>query len=243
MWVFGVRSRGDEPVSRPTASKIPPQVPLAKDGGAAGGSAVGRTGAEGCKGMKRARSNGERCARSPGATDARRRPPSCLRVGVSAERVTPSGPKAERLARGPSRLDRYEASSGPASGMAGARGGDLAVGPRPKRSAVSSATVSSPSALVHATHEGKTARDPRVRERAACPPGPGELSDRCRDRGPASGAAAKRSQGPGTALRQARLRRESSAAAIVSARASLRHVAGARRGGRLLDSRQHASGK
>src|SRR5687768_12759099 len=37
-----LRSRSSEPVSRPTASKIPPQVPLTFDGGAAGGSAVGR---------------------------------------------------------------------------------------------------------------------------------------------------------------------------------------------------------
>ena len=44
------RSRSDEPVSRPTALKIPPSVPLMKDGGATGGSAVGCTGAEGCKG-------------------------------------------------------------------------------------------------------------------------------------------------------------------------------------------------
>ena len=47
------RSRSDEPVSRPTALNIPPSVPLMKDGGATGGSAVGCTGDEDCKRKRR----------------------------------------------------------------------------------------------------------------------------------------------------------------------------------------------
>ena len=43
--------------------------------------------------------------------------------------------------------------SGPASGVAGDRGGDLAGGVRPQRSDESATPVSSPSGLVHAQRE------------------------------------------------------------------------------------------
>ena len=106
-------SRSDEPASRPTALKIPPQVPLMKDGGAAGGSAVGCTGDEGCKKKGRARSTGGRCDRFPGAAAARRSTPNSLKAGVPAARVTSS----PRLARGPSRLDHLKVLTSQASAL------------------------------------------------------------------------------------------------------------------------------
>src|ERR1019366_2018046 len=44
-WSCSLRSRSSAPVTRPTALLIPQQVPLVADGGAAWGSAVGRSGA------------------------------------------------------------------------------------------------------------------------------------------------------------------------------------------------------
>ena len=104
--------------------------------------------------MQRARSNGGRCARSPGAADARRCPHHPLRAGGSAARVTPRQPQANDWRVGRAGSIRKK-SSGPASGVAGDRGGELADAQRPERSAVSEAPGCSPSALVHATHEGK----------------------------------------------------------------------------------------
>ena len=102
----GVRSRSDEPVSRPTAVfRSPHKSPSLKTGAQLGGARWVELAIKAARVGTRARSNGERCDRFPGAADAHRRPPHSLRVGGSAERVTPSEPKAKRLARGPSRLD------------------------------------------------------------------------------------------------------------------------------------------
>jgi hypothetical protein len=57
--------------------------------------------------------------------------------------------------------------SGPASGMAGDRGDDLAGVQRTERSGVNGTTVSSSSGPRSRTCEGNSARDPRARERAA----------------------------------------------------------------------------
>ena len=58
-------------------------------------------------------------------------------------------------------------TSGPASGMAGDRGDELAGVQRTKRSGVSGTPVSSSSGPPLRTREGNKARDPRSRERAA----------------------------------------------------------------------------
>jgi hypothetical protein len=71
------------------------------------------------------------------------------------------------LARRSSRADHFKAFSGPASGMAGDRGDDLAGVQRTKRSGVSGTPVSSSSWPRSRTREGNKARDPRARERAA----------------------------------------------------------------------------
>ena len=84
-----------------------------------------------------------------------------------------SGPRATKLSPGSDwrggRAGTITSAefSGPAAGVAGARGGDLTGGVRPQRSAGSAMPVSSPSGLVHAKREGSKARTPLVRERAA----------------------------------------------------------------------------
>ena len=88
----------------------------------------------------------------------RRRPPV---IGVPREHVR------ERLARRSSRTDHFNAFSGPASGMAGDRGDDLAGVQRTKRSGVNGTPVSSSSEPCSRTREENQARDPRARERAA----------------------------------------------------------------------------
>ena len=90
-----------------------------------------------------------------------------MRAGASAARVPPSEPKAQRLVRGPSRLDHFILLSGPASGVAGDRGDDLAGVQRTKRSGVDGTPVSSSGGPRSRTREGSKARDPRARERAA----------------------------------------------------------------------------
>ena len=76
-WSCLSSSRSSAPVTRPTVLLIPPQVPLTKDGGAAGGSAVGRSGA--------------RAATTPlGESQQREGEPISSRAGVSAADVTPS---------------------------------------------------------------------------------------------------------------------------------------------------------
>ena len=67
----------------------------------------------------------------------------------------------------PSRCEPPMTFSGPASGMAGDRGDDLAGVQQTKRSGVNGAPVSSSSGPRSRTREGNKARDPRARERAA----------------------------------------------------------------------------
>jgi len=87
---------------------------------------------------------------------AKRRRPSYLSSGGSANGVTPSA--ATGAAFEPMRsLQGFtdpKAPSGPASGMAGDRGDDLAGGTGPERSGGSGSNVSSSSRLVHAQREG-----------------------------------------------------------------------------------------
>jgi hypothetical protein len=78
----------------------------------------------------------------------------------------PSG-EATGSAVEPGRADQFIAFSGPASGMAGGRGGDLAGVQRTERSAENGTPVSSSSGPRSRTREGIRARDPRARERAA----------------------------------------------------------------------------
>ena len=100
---WGSSSRSSEPVSRPTALKIPPQVPLTLDGGAAGGSAVGRL-AHGLPLLRSTQRRG-RCASLPGAAvaaeaTAHSRAPAPLR---------PTCHQAQRLARRSSRGEHFDA--------------------------------------------------------------------------------------------------------------------------------------
>ena len=84
-------SRSSEPVSWPTALKIPPQVPLTQDGGAAGGSAVGRL-AHALPPRRGSKPCG-RCGSLSGATAAAIESSPDPRSGGTAAGVTPSGPK------------------------------------------------------------------------------------------------------------------------------------------------------
>ena len=150
-WVGLHSSRSSEPVSRPTALKIPPQVPLAHRRGLAGGSAVGRLAH----------------ALPPRRAAQRARQPT---GAAFHEQRRPCGRRDTKLTQGSDwRGGRAAAStsmhsvfSGPASGVAGDRGDDLAGAKRSKRSAVSAAPVSSSSGLVvHAQREGsKSPRSP-----------------------------------------------------------------------------------
>ena len=84
-------TRNGEPVSRPTALKIPPQVPLVPDGGAVGGIAVGSKPVA----VKRpcipeGLSKRGRCDRPPGASAAASGPLTLSRTGGTAADVPPS---------------------------------------------------------------------------------------------------------------------------------------------------------
>ena len=76
--------------------------------------------------------------------------------------------EGERLARRSSRTDQFKNFSGPASGMAGVRGDDLAGVQRTERSGVNGTPASSSSGPRSRTREGNKARDPRSRERSRC---------------------------------------------------------------------------
>ena len=121
-FIASANTRNGEPVSRPTALKIPPQVPLASDGGAVGGIAVG------CNRLigQRPRHGGpEQRGRRDSVSwrDGRRERPARHSRGPAALR--PTCHQAERLARRSSRTEHISNSGGPASGVAGGRGGDL----------------------------------------------------------------------------------------------------------------------
>ena len=85
-------SRSSEPVTRPTALKIPPPVPLTLDGGAAGGSAVGRLAhwLPQCVQVGAATQRRPHC--SPAAAALR---PTCHRAQRMARRSSRSGHKSE----------------------------------------------------------------------------------------------------------------------------------------------------
>ena len=151
-------SRSSEPVSRPTALKIPPHVPLAHRRGLAGGSAVGRLahalppqrGSKPCGG----------CDSLPGATAAASEPSNDAKLGGTAAGVTRSGPKGQRLARRSSRAEHFNAFSASAarhrawrvlggrSGRCAARGAAACMRRRSVRQA----------GLVQAQREGSKAR-------------------------------------------------------------------------------------
>jgi hypothetical protein len=83
-----------EPVTQPTALKIPPQVPLTRGWGRRGGIAVGLTGETGSGGVQEGPSNRGRRDSSAGAAAAASGPPTLTRAGGSASGVTQSEPKA-----------------------------------------------------------------------------------------------------------------------------------------------------
>ena len=98
-----------------------------------------------------------------GCSEAARNPTT---TGASAADVPQSA--ATGAAVEPVRaLQAFTAFSGPAAGLAGDRGDDLAGVQRTTRSGVNGTPASSSSGLVHAQREGTQARDPRARERAA----------------------------------------------------------------------------
>jgi hypothetical protein len=102
-----------------------------------------------------------RCDRSPGATAAASGPPTSSRTGADAAGVPPSAATGATVE--PVRANSgVQAFSGPASGVAGGRGDDLAGVQRTERSGVRGTPVSSPSGLVvHAQREGsKSPRSP-----------------------------------------------------------------------------------
>ena len=139
-------SRSSEPVSRPTALKIPPQVPLARSTGACWGERGGTTGA--------------RAATPAGGAAKRSRPPCHEQRRPCGRRATKRSDWRGGRAAASTSMDSV--SSGPASGVAGGRGDDLAGAKPTQRSVVGAAPVSSSSALVvHAQREGsKSARSP-----------------------------------------------------------------------------------
>ena len=158
------RSRSSEPVSRPTALKIPPHVPLAHRRGLAGGSAVGRLahalpspqGSKPCGG----------CDSLPGATAAASEPSNDPKLGGTAAGVTRSGPKGSDWRAGraglntstPSALQRF---SGPASGLAGARADDLAgVSRSAQRRACDAGQFDKRGSFKRSVKEAKPARSP-----------------------------------------------------------------------------------
>jgi hypothetical protein len=87
--------------------------------------------------------------------------------GGPAADVTPSEPKVSDWRGGRAAASTSKNFSGPASGMAGDRGDDLAGVQRTKRSGVNGTPGSSSSGPRSCTREGNKARDPRARERAA----------------------------------------------------------------------------
>ena len=120
--------RNGEPVFRPTALKIPPQVPLIEDGGAVGGSRWAEPAPWAATAASRARATADGVTaplarRLPRAARARSREPAPLR---------PTCHKAQRLARRSSRPEHALPSGGPAPGVAGGRGDDLAGAARPE---------------------------------------------------------------------------------------------------------------
>ena len=113
------RSRSSAPVSRPTALRSPHKSPSPQHGGLVGGARWVdlRTGCP-----PRAAQRGRGCASSPGAARAAKPPASPERRRPCGRRAT----KRKRLARRSSRCEHFSGVRGPATGMAGARGGDLA---------------------------------------------------------------------------------------------------------------------
>ena len=116
-------TRNGEPVTRPTALKIPQQVPLTQDGGAVWGIAVGCTGSSSSDRTPKGPSNAagvtaQQARRLPRAARPRSRGPA-----AEATDVPPS--EATGAAVEPARTD-FPRSGGPAPGVAGGRGDDLA---------------------------------------------------------------------------------------------------------------------
>ena len=147
-WVVFSRSRSSAPVSRPTAVLIPPQVPLDEGRGRSWGERGGTSGARAASPQRRRSVAADVTARLAQRTQRRRhqdRAPAAPR---------PTCHQAQRLARRTSRCSPIRLFSGPASGVAGDRGDDLAGVERSKRSAASAATASSSRGLVHAQREG-----------------------------------------------------------------------------------------
>ena len=120
-----------EPVCWPTALKIPPQVPLIEDGGAAGGMRWDQPAQRAATARKDGPSNRGGRDSSAGATAAASGPP---RSRGSAT-LRPTCHQAKRLARWSSRSEHTSHSGGPATGMAGGRGDDQARAQQTKRSA------------------------------------------------------------------------------------------------------------
>ena len=87
--------------------------------------------------------------------------------GGSAADVPPREPKVSDWRDGRAAASTSKSFSGPASGMAGDRGGDLAGAHRAQRPASRSVRQAG---LVHTQREGSKACEPRAREWAASPP-------------------------------------------------------------------------
>jgi len=139
--------------------KIPPQVPLVSRRGRRWGERGGLTGA--ADGTVRL---GGPAAQADGVTGLlaqrlqRRRPP-CPGGPASSRPTCHQAAPGQRLARRSSRTDHFQmfnAFSGPASGVASARGDGLG-------------TPSASRGRRSRTREGNNAADPRARERAAVP--------------------------------------------------------------------------
>lgn len=113
------RNRSSELVSRPTALKIPPQVPLAHRRGLAGGSAVGRL-AHTLPPRRGSKPCG-RCDSLTGATAAAAEPSPDQRPGGTATGVTPSAATGAPVEPGRT-LQCLQAFSGPASDSADVQG-------------------------------------------------------------------------------------------------------------------------
>ena len=114
--------RNGEPVSWPTALKIPPQVPLIQDGGAVGGS----RGAEPAPWAATATSGARATANGVTATLARRLQRAARPCSRGPAAMRPTCHQAQRLARRSSGPELTSVSGGPAPGMPGGRGDDLA---------------------------------------------------------------------------------------------------------------------
>ena len=138
-------SRSSEPVSRPTALKIPPQVPLAHRRGLAGGSAVGRL-AHALPPRRGSKPCG-RCDSLPGATAAATEPSNDPRPGGTAAGVTPSGPKGSDWRAGRAGLNTSTPSAlqRPGIGLGGCSGGRSGRCAARERSGVRATPVSSTS--------------------------------------------------------------------------------------------------